>query len=382
MADMLFLFIGYLLLSIHLVNSIPIPFIQNVTLHTGYFENRSQLINGTCNKCLCMSPFSYSAINCYPNNTCQLFSTFPISYRIEATPGGRLYFPQQSFPNASQCCMPNINYLLNKLKMATMIFTSVLNPRDAVIDDYGYLVTVEVGGNTLDRFNPINLTEIDTVPLPNTQQMSIAYFQDAYYIAPLNGAMTVVDSENLTVLTSIPTQINGIPGIIFLNDGQTMVVTDLAGNRVVFFNRTSLVPIQYNISFYQYTNFNAPYGLWRVNDSFFYVTSYTQNSLYSFSATSIYKPWIQTLVLPSINTNGQGGAARVTIDECGRFWSTFEINTIFIHDQQGQYLGNWTIPNPNSNIFDIKIMDNYLIYLTDTNMSQIMRFDPGFECYF
>jgi hypothetical protein len=83
-----------------------------------------------------------------------------------------------------------------------------------------------------------------------------------------------------------------------------------------------------------------------------------------------------------MNTNGQGGAVRVTIDECGRFWSTFEINTIFIHDQQGEYLGNWTIPNPNSNIFDIKIMDNYLIYLTDTNMNQIMRVDPGFQCYF
>jgi hypothetical protein len=380
MADMLFLFIGYLFLLIHLVNSIPIPFIQNATLHTGYFENRSELINGTCNECLCMSPFSYSAINCYPNNTCQLFSTFPVSYQIETTPGGRLYFPQQLFPNASQCCMPDINYLLNKLRMATIISINVSNPRDAVIDDYGYLVTVEMYTNKLDRFNPINLSKINSVPLPNTQQMSIVYFQDAYYIAPHSSAMTVIDSDNLTVLTSIPTQIIGIPGIIFLDDGQTMVVTDLAGNRVAFFNRTSLVPIQYNISFYQATNFSGPHGMWRVNDSFFYVTSYAEKSLYSFRATGIYNQWTPTLVLPSMNTNGQGGAARVTIDECGRFWSTFEINTIFIHDQEGQYLGNWTLPN--STIFDIKIMDNYLIYLTDSNSNKTMRVDPGFQCYF
>jgi hypothetical protein len=380
MADMLFLFISYILLSIHSVNSIPIPFIQNATLHTGYFENRSQLINGTCNECLCMSPFSYSAVNCYPNNTCQLFSTFPGSYQIQTTPGGRLYFPQKSFPNASQCCMPDINYLLNKLRMATIISINVSNPRDAVIDDHGYLVTVEVHTNNLDRFNPINLSKINSIALPNTAQMAVVYFKDAYYIATSSSPMTVIDSENLTLLTSIPTQISGIRGIIFLNNGQTMVVTSYYDNRVVFFNRTSLVSIQYNTSFSQSTNFSGPHGMWRVNDSFFYVTSYPGFSLYSFRATGIHNQWIQTVVLPYTNTNGQGGAVHVTIDECGRFWSTFEMNTIFIHDQQGQYIGNWTIPN--STIFDIKIMDNYLIYLTDSNNNKTIRVDPGFQCYF
>jgi len=380
MTDMLFLFISYLLISIHLVNSIPIPFIQNATLHTGYFENRSQLINGTCNECLCMSQFSYSAVNCYPNNTCQLFLTFPVSYQIETTPGGRLYFPQQSFPNASQCCMPDINYLLNKLRMATIISINVSSPRDAVIDDHGYLVTVEELTNNLDRFNPINLSKINSIALPNTDPMTVVYFKDAYYIAPSSSPMTVIDSENLTLLTTIPTQISGIRGIIFLNNGQTMVVTSYYDNRVVFFNRTSLVSIQYNTSFSQSTNFSGPHGIWRVNDSFFYVTSYPGNSLYSFRATGIYNQWIQTLVLPYTNTNGQGGAARVTIDECGRFWSTFEMNTIFIHDQQGQYIGNWTIPN--STIFDIKIMDNYLIYLTESINNKTIRVDPGFQCYF
>jgi hypothetical protein len=327
-----------------------------------------------------MSPLSYPAINCYPNKTCQLFPKFPVSYRIEPTPGGRLYFPQQSFPNASQCCMPNITYLLNRLKMAPIISAVVSYPRDAVIDEHGYLVTVEIYGNNLDRFDANNLTQIDNLTLPDQEPLTVTDFQGTYYVATSIGTIIVINSDNLTVIARISTQISGIRGIIFLNNGQTMVVSSVPENSVIFLNRTSLVPIQYNVSNSLITSFSYPHGLWRVNDSFFYVTSYGENSVYSFHTSDISNQWISTLVLPPTYTNGQGGGARVTIDECGRFWSTFEIDTIFIHDQQGRYIGNWTIPN--SNIFDIRITDNYLIHLTDTNNNDIMRIDPGFQCYF
>jgi sugar lactone lactonase YvrE len=276
--------------------------------------------------------------------------------------------------------MPNTTYLLNKLKNVSKISVQVPSPRDAVIDNYGYLVTVEVIQNQLDRFDPNNLTRIKQISVPGSEQYTITYFQGAYYIASYNPPMTVISSETLTVLGNISTSMYGIRSIIFLNNGQTMVVAACDSNSLGFLTRTKSSSIGYTLAFSQSTTFSCPHGMWRVNDSFFYVTSYTQNSLYSFRATSIYNQWIQTLVLSSMNTNGQGGAARVTIDECGRFWSTFEINTIFIHDQEGQYLGNWTLPN--STIFDIKIMDNYLIYLTDSNSNKTMRVDPGFQCYF
>ncbi len=376
---MLFLIVIYLFFPITLVIAVRIPYIKNTALYPAYPSNNTLLINGTCEYCLCISPLSYSALNCFSNNTCQLFLTFPSNYQIQQTPGTRLYFPRQLFPNPSQCCMPNTTYLLNKLKNVSKISVQVPSPRDAVIDNYGYLVTVEANQNQLDRFDPNNLTRIEQISVPSSAQYSITYFQGAYYIAPYYYPMTVISSENLTVLGNISTSISGIRSIIFLNNGRTMVVAACNSNSLGFLTRTNLSSIGYTLAFNQSTTFSCPHGMWRVNDSFFYVTSYYSNSLYSFQATSTSTSWKETFVFQTSITNGIGSATRVTIDECGRFWFAFESDTILIYDQQGNPLGNWTIPN--SAIFDIKIMGNYLMYFTDSN-NQIMRVDPKIQCPF
>ncbi|CAF1464393.1 unnamed protein product [Adineta steineri] len=346
-----------------------------------YLSDSTRLINGTCNQCLCISQFNYSALNCFPNLTCQLFPTFPLDYDIEVTSNARVYFPNRVFPNASQC-MPNITYLLNKLKLANITIKKVSNPRDAIIDNNGYLVTIETYNNTLIRFDPVTLNITKTVSIrslpKNVEEDVVTYFNGSYYIIAHSGPLTVIDSKNLTVISNISTSTIGIRDIIFLNNGQMMVVCSCDNNSLVFLNRTSLEPIKYNFAFRQSTSFACPHGMWRVNDTFFYVTAYTNMSLHSFSSNGNLGHWNETLAFMTSSGQSGSGAARVTIDGSGRFWFAYETDTVLIYDQEGRQLGNLTIPN--SQIFDIKIMDNYLMYFTAAKTSQVMRLDPNIQC--
>jgi hypothetical protein len=53
--------------------------------------------------------------------------------------------------------------------------------------------------------------------------------------------------------------------------------------------------------------------------------------------------------------------SHVEIDECGRFWISLEMSAVLIDDQFGDFLDNFTIPN--AQIFDFKIMKNYLFII-------------------
>lgn len=377
---MLQLYIYSLILSIIPVNSIEIPYIDNVILEPGYTSNSTWFINQTFDQCFCLSSLSYPAMNWFPNNTCQLFLTFPPTYRILPSTGARLYFLQQILPNTSQCCMPDINYLLNKLNQATLIYANLTQPRDVLIDNFGYLVTVEMSANYLDRFNVSNLTRISRTALSTSYQMTISFSQNAYFIAPNNqNYMLVIDSGNLALLGNITmTGVIGARGIMFLNNDQTMVVTSNSNNSLVFFNRTSVSPIRYTFSFSQPVRYGGPHGLWRVNDSFFYVTSYTNSSIYSYSRTNVNTGWNETLFLNLLRLNGSGGSTSMAIDECGRFWFPTERNTVLIYSQQGILLGNYTIAS--LAVSFMKIMDNYVIYMSDWSSNRIVRLDPNIQC--
>jgi hypothetical protein len=374
---MMFFLVGYLLLPIILVDSIRIPFIDNATLKAGYSLDSIVVANQTRDQCLCKSSLSYPAVNWFPNNTCQLFVTFPPTYRIEVTQGARLYFPQRTFPNISQCCMPDINYLLNQLQMALLTSANASNVRNVALDDYGYVVTVEETAYYLDRFDTTNLTRINHLFIGSEKLMAVAYNQGAYYVATNNNSMMVIDGGNLSTLINITlTYVNGPRDIIFLNQGQTMVVTSNTNNSLVFFNRSNN-SYNYTFSYLQSVSYVGPHGLWRVNDSFFYVTSYTGNAIYSYSATGMNGKWIERWVFTAPTAPSTIDTTHVTIDECNRFWLSVETDAVQIYDQQGNLLGNYTIPN--SIIFDVKMTNNYLMYFSDKS-NRIIRVDPNIEC--
>jgi sugar lactone lactonase YvrE len=155
-----------------------------------------------------------------------------------------------------------------------------------------------------------------------------------------------------------------------------MVVTSNVNNSLVFFNRFNN-SYNYTFSYLQSVNYVGPHGLWRVNDSFFYATSYTNNAVYSYSTTGVNAAWNERWVLTAPTVNSTIGTTHLKIDECNRLWLCVETDTVLIYDQQGNLLGNYTIPN--SIIADVKMTENYLMYFSDKS-NRIIRVDPNIIC--
>ena len=188
---MFYIATSLLLLRIISVHSIHVPSIVNVTSIPRNRWNTTTVANHTIQQCLCLSSSSFVAFNWYPNNTCQLFHTFPRTYKIQPTSGARLYFPRGIFPNASQCCMPDLNVLLQKLYNGTRISVNILLPRNLLIDSQGYLVTVESQPVKLVRFDAQTLTLIDQTPLARSTAMSVSFSNSAYFVGLIEGFSTV-----------------------------------------------------------------------------------------------------------------------------------------------------------------------------------------------
>ena len=133
--------LAYLIWYTATTAAVPIPFLSNVIFVPTYNSTSVTLTDRSCDQCLCEANF-YSILNCFPNNTCQLFVDAPRTYTLKPTPDALLYFPRQILPSASQSCMSNDTDLLNRLSNATSTNGSVNSPRCLVIDNHGYLVTV------------------------------------------------------------------------------------------------------------------------------------------------------------------------------------------------------------------------------------------------
>ena len=109
----------FLLLSSR-ISGVPIPFVSNAFLQSRYRFNFTIVANQSVDQCLCLSLPSFVAFNWFPNHTCQLFRAFPVTYKIQSMAQAQLYFPQRVFPNASQCCMPDLVYLFEQTEECTV----------------------------------------------------------------------------------------------------------------------------------------------------------------------------------------------------------------------------------------------------------------------
>src|SRR5262249_6314519 len=160
------------------------------------------------------------------------------TYKIQLMSQARLYFLRQIFPNASQCCMPNTSYLLNELKTVSSISAYVANPRCIVFDNHGYLVTVSYTNNTIIRFYATNLTIVDQ-PIPpifNDNPTNLAYYNETYYVG-FSYYILVINSNNFTILNNITSSyLNGVRDMMFINNGEIMIVASTQRGSLVFFN--------------------------------------------------------------------------------------------------------------------------------------------------
>ena len=361
------------------ISSLQIPRIDNVSLVPIAPANITTL-NSTCQQCICAALANHSAaLNCFGNNTCLLFDRVPLRYRLQPVTQSKLYFPTGSLPNASQCCMPDLNVLLTKLKNASTISVNQNHPRCLVLDNHDYIVTIPYQGNAIRRFHALNLTFVDQINLTKGNIQNLAFDGHAYYTSSDNtNTIELIDSNNLSTVNVIShTDVNGVRDMIFLRDGQMMVIASAWNQKLVFFNRSNSSSVNYTYSYSVPTSYPTPHGLWYVNDSFFYATSWNNNSVYS-HATADGITWNEKL-FANVNAVPSGGrAAHVMVDECGRRWVSQESNTMIIYDGNGTYIGNFTLPS--ISIFDALLADNYVMYLSDSLGNRIIRLDPHLSC--
>ena len=371
---------AYLLLPF-CITCTPIPFISNVILFPRYLSNFTFVHHQSIEQCLCVSLPSFVAFNWFPNNTCQLFVTFPVSYRIQTSPQARLYFPRRVFPNASQCCMPDLGYLLERMRNGTWISVNVLTPRNLILDNNGYLVTVEMQPPKLDRFDAQNLSLISRTNISGSYAMAVGFTNNTYFAGLISGPIVSIDSTNLSVLSNFNSPfLQGIRAIIFYNQGRNMAVSATVNRSIVFLNRTGSASPSYAFTYQKLVSYPGVHGLTRVNDNLFYGTSYFQNSVYRYTAVANSFSWNETLLIDARPLWNVSGGTFVTFDECGRHWFSLETSAVHIFDNQGTLLGNFSLSV--GNIMDTLITDNYVMYFSDRNTSgsRIIRIDPQIQC--
>ena len=228
---MLVAFFYLLVMFIIPADGIFIPFVQDVFLQALSLNqpNITLRFNSSCQQCLCETVTSTenTALNCFPNSTCQFFVDFPLSYKLKASVGTKLFFLRNEYPNASQCCMPNVTELINRLKATTpTVVDLAFEPSAFGYDEKQPSEAVVIGWNpgSLYWFNPLNI-----MPLRNSSinaGLTIGLHNNLTFTATDGiSNIGVSDSWTNSLLATISySSFNQVRKFVFINDGQTMIV--------------------------------------------------------------------------------------------------------------------------------------------------------------
>jgi hypothetical protein len=119
-----------------------------------------------------------------------------------------------------------------------------------------------------------------------------------------------------------------------------------------------------------------PHGAVKVNDSFFYVSSWTETSFgyYSYANAT----WNFELLVN--NTHGKGGS-NMAIDECDRIWFLHHTFGLRVYNTTGSLLGSWNMGgNTSYYVYDILLLPNYVMMVTYWHGMKIVHYDPRLTC--
>ena len=224
----------YLLIAAFVeIEGLSLPFIQNVVLRTigMQYSNQTQTINGTCAQCLCdvlSDATDQAALNCFPNNTCQVFPTYPVSYKLQSSAAAQLYFLRGVFPNASQCCMPNITELVNRLMNTTPTVVQLsFEPAAMGYDEARPDRAVAIGRDSGDLywFNPWNMSSIKNQTINGHR--SIALHNNSIFTAnDTSKTVIVLNEQTLSAVFNITYSSFGrARKFLFMNNSQTIMIT-------------------------------------------------------------------------------------------------------------------------------------------------------------
>lgn len=143
-----------------------------------------------------------------------------------------------------------------------MTSVNVTKPRCLVVDNHNYLVTVEDRGILLSRFYLNNLTLIDQTNFSGATFMNVNHHGNAYYIGRNDDSVLVIDSNNLTVVNTLTSpNIRGLRDLIFLQNGQILVLASPDNSNLLFFNRSTASPVHYSYAYNRSTSYLWPHGL-------------------------------------------------------------------------------------------------------------------------
>ena len=269
------------------------------------------------------------------------------------------------------------------VSVVCLILTSVniLLPRNLLIDNHGYLVTVGELISKLLRFDPRTLYLIDRTSLPGVLATGVGYANNAYFVVLPLVSIVIIDSENLTVRGQVSAQyIPDLGSVALLNNGNTVVITSGLSRKIVFYRRYNNQSLNYTFTYEQSVSYLIPYGLTVYNDTLFYVTSYSYNTVYAYSTVENSTSWTERVFIDARSIQSLPGGSYVTIDECGRYWFTLETSTVYIYGLHGSLIGNFSLGS--SRIIHTLIADDYVMYFSDQRYfaNRIIRIDPDIEC--
>lgn len=370
----------FIFFTITRIHGIAIPVIRNVSFISASPKNSTVLVNVTCLQCFCTIQASNPmAFNCHTDNqTCEVFYSYPTTYRLESKTNSDFYFLRSIFPETSDCCMSNFTQLKQKLLNARVTSILTPKPRCLVIDNHGYLVTVEHGGSYIRRFNRINLSLIDETSFSGLQMEILVYYSDAYYISLSNNKVLVIDSNRLSMIGYIDVNNAAEPrDIMFLNGGQLMVLASHGNDKIFFYNQTGGNRTQYSQMHKLSTNFQKPHGLGFINDTYFHVTSMDNAGIYSVSMNTTGHWDLYTF---ATNPFSSVYGSHVTIDQCSRRWLSHQATPTFsVWFDDGSLVDSVDIQLIST--FDAVIDENYVIYLSGSSPDAIYRVDPNITCF-
>ena len=372
------IFILFVLLTLIIdVSTIQIQSINNAIFTPISSSNFTIVHNRSKNECLCLAVSQNTLVNYFQNGTCQIFTMIPCAYQIRFQTQVKLYLLNQSVSLTRQSCAANLSLLIKKLNNTVPNNLNIIKPRCLVIDNHGYLVTISVTSPYLVRYDPINLTLIDQTQLIAPSLRTITFYDEAYYIASNQGNITVINSNTLATNNVITSSYISKPrDMIFINNGNTMIVASLGNNFLVFLNRSNATSTYYTYVYRVSFSHSSPHGLWHVNDSFFYVTSYDNNTIFSYALVNS-TTWFGKLVVDARNMVSISGGIHVTVDPHDRLWFSLQNGSLLIYDNQGVFLQSFfysSVP-----VYDLLITDNYIIYLSSDSTDRVLRFDPNID---
>lgn len=239
------------------------PFIDNIYLKTLSNSNVNVIIrlNSSCAECLCESILSNETnksivLNCLSNNTCQFFDNFPIRYKFESSNGSRLYFLQSQFPNASQCCMPNITELLNLLQNSVRFEMNLTFQPGAFGYDETNPSEIAVSGfnvGVLYWFDAVTMTQLRNFSI--NPSLFLTVYNNQTFVST-NGIPWIHIRDRLTnnyLANFTGSTLVSIRKFLFLDNGRTVVVSTQNNVSISFFDVNS--PTSYT---FQVIDKNSP----------------------------------------------------------------------------------------------------------------------------